>query len=90
MGTLTPLLIADLFGLRQFGSIIGLARLPIIIPVIVGPIMAGLIFDAMGSYSLVFLITIGLLVVSLGAFLLTKVPPKTVLPLPSHKWGKQN
>ncbi|MBX3053148.1 MAG: hypothetical protein KF753_16815 [Caldilineaceae bacterium] len=85
MGTLTPLLIADLFGLRQFGSIIGLTRLPIIIPVIVGPIMAGLIFDAMGSYNLVFLITIGLLIASLEAFLLTKVPPKAVLPLPSHK-----
>ena len=69
---------------------LGLTRLPIIIPVIVGPIMAGLIFDATGSYNLVFLITIGLLIMSLGAFVLAKAPPRKVLPLPSHEWGKQN
>ena len=85
VGTLTPLLIADLFGLRQFGSIMGLTRLPVIIPVVVGPIMAGMIFDATGSYNLVFLITIGMLIMSAGAFLLAKAPPRRVLPLPAHK-----
>ena len=85
VGTLTPLLIADLFGLRQFGSIMGLTRLPVIIPVVVGPIMAGMIFDASGSYNLAFLITIGMLIVSVGAFLLVKAPPSEVLPLPAHK-----
>ena len=85
VGTLTPLLIADLFGLKQFGSIMGLTRLPVIIPVIVGPLMAGIIFDATGSYNLVFLITIGLLIISVGAFVLAKAPPTTSLPIPAHK-----
>lgn len=79
VGTLTPLVIADLFGLKEFGGILGLTRLPVIIPVVVGPIMAGMIFDATGSYNLVFLITTGLLVLSAGAFLLTKAPQRRVL-----------
>lgn len=84
VGALTPLLIADLFGLRQFGSILGLTRLPVIIPVIVGPIMAGMIFDATGSYNLVFLITIGLLILSAGAFILARAPQPRGLPIPAH------
>jgi len=85
VGALMPLVIADTFGLRQFGSIMGLTKLPIIIPVLAGPIMAGMIFDATGGYNLVFLITIGMLILSVGAFLLAKTPPRKVIPLPSHK-----
>ena len=76
VGALTPLVIADMFGLRQFGGIMGLTRTPIIIPVIVGPIMAGMIFDSTGNYNLMFMITIGLLIVSVGAFILAKAPQK--------------
>jgi MFS family permease len=90
VGALTPLVIADTFGLKQFGAIMGLTRMPVIIPVIAGPIMAGMIFEATGGYNLVFLITIGMLVISVGAFLLAKTPSREVLPLPSHKWEKQN
>lgn len=85
VGALTPLVIADTFGLRQFGSIMGLTRMPITVPVIAGPIMAGMIFDATGGYNLVFLITIGMLIISVGAFLLAKTPSREVLPLPSRK-----
>ena len=74
VGALTPLVITDLFGLKHFGSIMGLTRTPIIIPVIVGPILAGMIYDTTGNYSWMFLITIGMLVLSIGAFLLTKTP----------------
>ena len=74
VGALTPLVIADTFGLRQFGSIIGLTRMPIIIPVVVGPILAGRLFDASGNYNLMFLITTVMLVVSIGAFLKVKSP----------------
>ena len=85
VGALMPLVIADTFGLREFGSIMGLTKVPIIVPVLVGPIMAGMIFDATGAYNLVFLITIGMLVVSVGAFLLAKTPPREVLPLRSPR-----
>ena len=54
----------------------GLTRMPITVPVVAGPIMAGVIFDATGGYNLVFLITIGMLVISAGAFLLAKTPPE--------------
>ncbi|MBT4141044.1 MAG: MFS transporter, partial [Candidatus Latescibacteria bacterium] len=78
VGALTPLVIADMFGLRQFGSIMGLTRMPIIIPVFIGPIMAGMIFDSTGDYSLMFLITVGMLIVSMGAFVVAKTPSRTV------------
>ena len=52
--------------------------------------MAGMIFDATGGYNLVFLITIGMLIISVGAFLLAKTPSREVLALPSPKWRKQN
>jgi MFS family permease len=74
VGALTPLVITDMFGLRQFGSIMGLTRSTLILPVIAGPMMAGMIFDSTGGYNLMFEITIGLLVVSIGAFMLTKSP----------------
>jgi len=74
VGALTPLVITDLFGLKQFGSIMGLVQMPVTIPVILGPIMAGMIYDSAGRYDLMFGITIGLLVVSIGAFILARTP----------------
>ncbi len=74
VGALTPLVITDMFGLRQFGSIMGLTQTAIIIPVIAGPIMAGMIFDSTGGYNLMFSITVGMLIVSIVAFLLAKAP----------------
>lgn len=77
VGALTPLVIVDTFGLKQFGSIMGLTRVPIIIPVLVGPLLAGLIFDSTGNYNLMFLITIGMLIISAGAFATMKAPAKS-------------
>jgi MFS family permease len=83
VGALMPLVIVDMFGLRQFGSIMGLTSVPITIPVVVGPILAGMIFDSMGDYNLMFVITGGMLLISVGAFMLAKPPPRAVIPL--HK-----
>jgi cyanate permease len=44
----------------------------IAIPIVLGPILAGMIFDSKGKYDLMFIITIGLLVVSIGSFMLAK------------------
>ena len=74
VGALTPLVITDMFGLKQFGSIMGLTRMPLILPVFAGPIMAGMIYDSTGDYNLMFGITIGLLIISIAAFMLTKTP----------------
>ena len=72
VGALTPLVIFDMFGLKQFGSIMGLTRMSIAIPIFFGPIFAGMIFDSKGKYDLMFVITIGLLVVATGSFMLAK------------------
>jgi len=74
VGALTPLVIFDMFGLKQFGSIMGLTRMSIAIPIFFGPIFAGMIFDSKGKYDLMFVVTIGLLVVSIGSFMLAKPP----------------
>jgi MFS family permease len=76
VGALTPLLIFDMFGMRQFGSIMGLTSSAIIIPVFLGPIMAGLIFDSTGGYNWMFAITIGLLAVSVASLLMARVPTR--------------
>ena len=77
VGALTPLVITDMFGLKQFGSIMGLTRTALIIPVFAGPIMAGLIFDATDSYNLMFGVTIVLLVFSIVAFMMIRPPFKS-------------
>ena len=74
VGTLTPLVIFDMCGLKQFGSITGLANLGITIPVLIGPILAGLIFDSTGEYNIMFAVTICLLAISIGCFLFVKNP----------------
>ena len=74
VGALTPLVITDMFSLKQFGSITGLTRMAIIIPVFAGPIMAGLIFDATDNYTLTFGITIVLLAVSIVVFMMIRSP----------------
>jgi MFS family permease len=74
VGALTPLVFTEMFGLKQFGRIMGLSRMAIVLPVLMGPILTGLIYDSTGSYDLMFGITIGLLVVSIGAFLLSRAP----------------
>ena len=66
-----------MFGLKQFGSIVGLTHTAIIIPVLIGPIMAGLIFDSTDGYNLMFAITCGLLIVSILSFLMPRVPTQT-------------
>jgi MFS family permease len=63
-----------MFALKQFGNIMGLIHTAIIIPVLIGPIMAGLIFDSTDGYNLMFAITSGLLIVSILSFLMATVP----------------
>ena len=45
-----------------------------IIPTIVGPIMAGIIFDTTGTYDLAFVITLGFLAIALAGFALASPP----------------
>ena len=76
VGALSPLVKADMFGLKQFGRIVGLMHVAVIVPVFLGPIMAGVIFDSTGTYNMMFVITIGLLIVSIASFMMARVPKR--------------
>jgi OFA family oxalate/formate antiporter-like MFS transporter len=63
---------AQLFGLASFGTIFGVAMTFSSLGSILGPVAAGYLFDTTGSYHIVFLICIGMSLMSLGcAALLT-------------------
>jgi MFS family permease len=59
-------IMAQLFGLASFGTIFGIALAFSSLGFILGPIAAGYIFDTTSSYHLVFLICIGISLISLG------------------------
>jgi len=49
-------MVAELFGLRSLGAIMGIVALAYTIGSVVGPVLAGYIFDITGNYDLAFLI----------------------------------
>ncbi len=68
-------LVADLFGIRSHGLILGVCAFATTIGSAIGPYMAGLIFDNTGSYRSAFIICFGLAVVGL-ALAFTLHPPR--------------
>ena len=68
VGVLGMLVHQEAFGLRHFGSIIGLANLATVVSFGLGPLLAGASYDYTGSYAAAFII-VGILFV-LGAFVL--------------------
>ena len=71
-------LVADLFGLRSHGVILGSATFGATIGGAIGPIVAGSIFDVTGSYQLAFIISIILSIIGLvAATSLKPAGPKT-------------
>jgi predicted MFS family arabinose efflux permease len=68
VGALGPLAIAETFGLRNLGSIMGLMSFAVIIPTVAGPLMSGQVFDRTGEYDWAFLATSILLAVSMASF----------------------
>jgi len=65
--TLVPLVIAESLGLRRFGSLSGLAGIFNILGAAAGPVIAGRIFDARGSYASAFVLYAVALVVGAAA-----------------------
>lgn len=85
MGALTPLMIWEAFGLRAFGAIMGLVSFVGIVPALVGPIFAGLTFDATGNYQLAFAITVGLYISGAIALLAARArPSEAILAATDH------
>lgn len=59
-GTAMTVLIGETFSLEGIGKILGVLEVGIFIGAAIGPLLGGLIFDANGSYTLVFLIIAGI------------------------------
>ena len=69
-GALFQLIVQDTFGMRHFGSIMGIINLATIVSFGAGPFLAGRSFDLTGSYNAAFIITAVLF--SIGALALTQ------------------
>lgn len=72
MGVLGPAITTELFGLKKYSSIFGFINMPIAIPVIVGPIFSGIIFDRYKTYTLAFNLVELLLIISIISFIFVK------------------
>lgn len=81
LGALIPLTVAEAFGVRNFGSILGLISMVGVIPVVIGPTMAGFVFDRTGNYDLAFGITI-VLFLGGAVFMALAQRPKPPTPEP--------
>tara|TARA_B110000116_G_scaffold136460_1_gene118435 strand:+ start:18 stop:1001 length:984 start_codon:yes stop_codon:yes gene_type:complete len=76
IGALGPLAVTELFGMKNYGTLNGLIRQGVIIPGIVGPLLAGAIYDSQGSYDLAFKIILGFLFLSFVCFVLASPPAR--------------
>lgn len=66
-GVLATLIIQENFGLKSFGSISGLANIAGVIPMAVGPIIAGRAFDTTGSYGPAFVVVAVLFAIAVAS-----------------------
>jgi len=81
MGVVPPL-----FGLRAIGTIIGYAALAFSVGAIIGPFLAGYVFDSTASYDLAFLICGILLIVGAATLCFLRVPRASAAPEPTPIW----
>jgi MFS family permease len=84
IGALIPLTVTEAFGIRYFGSILGTISMVGVLPVVIGPLMAGIIFDRTDNYDLAFGITIVIFMVG-AVFMTLASPPRrpTAEPVPA-------
>ncbi len=78
MSLLSPM-VADLFGLRAHGSILGMVSFSMMIGCSIGSVMAGRIFDVTGNYQLGFLLSAVLSAIALALTLLLRVTRRNSL-----------
>ena len=69
-------LVAELFGLKSHGVILGFANFWGAIGAASGPLLAGYIFDKDGSYSIAFIICIAVAVIAFVFTLLLRTLPR--------------
>jgi len=70
--TLRGAIISEYFGRSSFGKALGIIMGASAVGGIIGPVLAGLTFDTMGSYRLIWLVYCGLTVISMAVILLIR------------------
>ena len=74
-GPLMVALRADYFGSHSFGTILGISSLIIMLGMTLGPIVSGVLYDALGNYQLAFTVIAGCSLLG-GAFFYLARPPQ--------------
>lgn len=74
LGALIVLVVQQTFGLREFGSLMGVFQMANIISIAGGPWLAGAIHDRNGSYDAAFATIIGIFILGATALLLARQP----------------
>ena len=77
VGSLAPLLIQETFGLRHFGSIMGISNMATVLSFAIGPLLAGWSFDVTGSYNTAYLIVAALFIAGVAVLAVLRVPAHT-------------
>lgn len=82
---MVPLIVGECFGMRAFGSVLGLVMIPATLGAAVGPVLTGWIFDVRGSYSLAFGLHVAALALAGLLALFVRPPPhgRSPHPIPS-------
>ncbi len=73
-GVVHTLLVQEAFGIRHFGAIMGLVNTVSVISFGVGPLVAGISFDATGSYAAAFAIVAALFLVAVAVLATVRLP----------------
>lgn len=71
---LVPLLVAECFGLRAFGKVLGVVMISATLGAATGPVVTGRIFDVTGSYGLAFILHIASFTVAAVAIYFLRRP----------------
>ncbi len=71
---LFPAIVGDWFGMRYYGSILGVLSLAVGIGGAIGPLLAGYVFDSFGSYNIAIVVGAAVLFVAAGCSCVIKAP----------------
>ena len=73
-GVLHTLIVQEAFGMRHFGTIMGMVNTVSVVSFGVGPLVAGFSYDATGSYGAALAIVAALFVCAVGVLALARMP----------------
>jgi MFS family permease len=85
-GAISPLrasVLADHFGRLAYGAILATQGVPVAVMAAAGPLVAGLLYDRLGTYTLALWLTVGAFVLAAACVVLTPRPAARAAPLSS-------